>query len=692
MAKKLSKISKELKVGISVIVEFLNNNGYDCEENPNVKIPEEAIEFLRNNISSYLQNDSTEEQVLTKKEDTDYQSQVETPVEIKLIDCISKHKLLIENIIGFTEFQWVYTNAKFHGVCSQPVNFTVFDEIISKILLIKDMSLIEIGQVLGLNVNDKAEKAILMSAISDLRNDRMLEGDESYFWLTDLGKQYAKNGVKFSTFERDFDLYIDSITGYKGNCRKVFESLKSQKQNSFSRENLPKNINDVKPLAEIQAPEIHFPEKNYILQSCQTTGIEGYVAPVWVVLLENFREQTIRALVYDEEHDCIVEELSESLSSNDELMKGILDKMIEKDKGSIDGISYTDQEKDASQIETEASLIVAQEEYNNAISQNDVSKAEEISSTVISTKRHFNSVEFEVELKRLFEDTKCDLWIISPWIKNATFKRIPFFEQYLKKGGRIFVAYSKSENGGEEVMAYEEPLKKLLELEKKYHNFYIHQLEPFHFKYVWVKGAPEGNWFYSGSFNILSFYVGQGYTKVRQEMMTKLDWGKEEEQYSSDVLSKFSEKYLEEATKSFNNLKYDDPSVVNRSKLQAIKALNLVKLKPFVGRVNEQFDQEFNSLQEQKETLYELAKLDFLRNELSALTALVLNYSTDPNLSVEKKREVQAKLNTLKNEFPDNLDEMTEVQEQIESLRVRDLSRLTKPKQLKGKNKFKKKK
>lgn len=689
MAKKLSKISKEFKVGISILAEFLNNNGYDCEESPNEKIPEEAVEFLRNNISSYLESLSSERSGQEIKEETPTQLKVETPVEIKLIDRVSKHKLLIENIIGFTEFQWEYTNAKFHGVCSQPVKFTVFDEIISKILLVKDMSLTEIGEILGLNVHDEAEKAILLSAISDLKNDKMLEGDESYYWLTDLGKEYAKNGVKFSTFERDFDLYIDSTTGFTGNCRKIFEGLKSQKQNTFSRENLPKNIDEVKPLAEIQAPEIHFPEKKYILQSCQPTGIEGYQAPVWVVLLENFREQTIRALVYDEEHDCIVEELSQSLSANPDLMKIILDRMIDKDKDSTDGISYTEQEKDSSQIETEASLIAAQEEYNTAISQNDVSKAEEISKNIISSKRHFNSVEFEVELKRLFEETKCDLWIISPWVKNATFKRIPFFEQYLKKGGRIFVAYSKSENGGDDVMAYEEPLNKLKELEKKYHNFYLHQLEPFHFKYVWVKGAPEGSWFYSGSFNILSFYVGQGYTKVRQEMMTKLDWGDEEERYCTEVLTSFSEKYLEEAKNALDNMQYQDETVINRAKLQAIKALNFVKLKPFVGKVSDDFDKEFNSLQEQKETLYELAKLDYFRNELSALTSLVSKYSIDTNLSIEKKREVQAKLNTLKNEFPDNLEEMVDVQEKIDSLKVRDLSKLTKPRQQKGKYKKK---
>lgn len=692
MAKKLSKISKELKVGISIIAEFLNNNGYDCDENPNEKIPEEAVEFLRNNISAYLKETNKAETKDTSNETVEQKFKLESPVEIKLIDCISRHKLLIENIIGFTDFGWDYSLAKFHGTCSQPEKFSVFDEIISKILLIKEMSLGEIAQILGFNVNDEAEKKILLSAINDLIEDEMVSGDESIFWLTDIGKQYAKDGVKFSTYERDFELYIDTLTDYKGNCRKVFERLKSQKQKQSLKDNLPKNIEDVKPLAEIQAPEIHFPEKNFILKECKAIGLEGYQAQVWVALLENFRDQTVRALVYDESHDCVVEELSESLNGNEELKQSILEKLIEKDKNNSEGISYTTEEKNSSQIETETSLISEQEKLDNALSQNNVSEAEEIFQNVTANKRHFNSVEFEVELKRLFENTKCDLWIISPWIKKyATMHRLPFFEQYLKKGGKIFIAYSKPENGTDE-MADPEALDSLLELESKYQNFYITQLEPFHFKYVWVRGATEGDWFYSGSFNILSFYVKKGLTKVRQEMMTKIDWGIEENDYFFQVLSLFVTKYFTIA-KDYISKYQADETQVTRKLLQTIKAINLNKLKPFV-LYNDEYDKEYQQLLVQKDETYQQKKNDFFHQELADLSSLVQKYSEDNNLSIDKKKEVQSKLNTIKNEYPDLVDDLIPIQELIDNLRVRDLSKLSRPKDFRsiGKNKHKKKK
>lgn len=693
MAKKLSKISKELNVGISVIAEFLNNNGYDCEENPNERIPEDAIEFLRNNISSYLQEDidSTSKESSKQRKEVN-EPTIETPLEIKLIDCVSKHKLLIENIIGFTDYNWEYSVAKFHGTCSQPVKFTVFDEVLSKILLIKEMSLAEIGTILGFNIADEAEKNILLSAIEDLKQDKMISGDESVYWLTETGKEYAKNGVKFSTFERDFELYVDSTTGYKGNCRKVFERLKSEEQPSI-KDKLPRNLEEVKPIAEIQAPEIHFPEKKYILQSCKPTSLQGYKTQLWVALLENFRDQTIRALVYDESQDCIIEELSEALNQNEELKQSILEILIEKDKDNIEGIRYArEEDKKEEEIATiESELITIQEEYDNAVNENNIDKAQEIAKNVFSTKRHFNSVEFEVELKRLFENTKCDLWIISPWIKKyATMHRLPFFERYLKKGGRIFIAYSKPENGVDE-MADTEAMEKLLELENKYQNFYIHQLEPFHFKYVWVRGATEGDWFYSGSFNILSFYVKKGLTKVRQEMMTKIDWGAEEDLYFNQVLNLFGAKYLAETKASIKEFQKEDIQV-SREVLKEVKSLNLNKLKPFISHINEEFDNEYNELLKQKEDLIQQFKAEFFQRQLIEIRTQAEEYASDKNLSVEKKREVQSKLNVLKNEYPDFLEEMMEVQNLIDSLRARNLSGLTKPKGFNNKNKGKFKK
>ncbi|MBK8686076.1 MAG: hypothetical protein IPN26_14490 [Bacteroidetes bacterium] len=55
------------------------------------------------------------------------------------------------------------------------------------------MSANKIGDVLGLDIQkDPAEKEILLKAIQDLKDDKMLEGDESIMWLSDTGIDYAK--------------------------------------------------------------------------------------------------------------------------------------------------------------------------------------------------------------------------------------------------------------------------------------------------------------------------------------------------------------------------------------------------------------------------------------------------------------------------------------------------------------------
>ncbi|MBK8686074.1 MAG: hypothetical protein IPN26_14480 [Bacteroidetes bacterium] len=153
--------------------------------------------------------------------------------------------------------------------------------------------------------------------------------------------------------------------------------------------------------------------------------------------------------------------MSEALDKQEHIKTELLDKLVKVD----DAIEFTEEEKQNDQIEIETELIQKQIEIDEAIDNQDVGKIKELQKEVEAIKRHFNSLEFEIELKRLFDDTANDLWIISPWIKNATFKRIPFFEKYLKKGGRIFIAYSEPEEPGQ-VMAYDEPLNKLLDLEK----------------------------------------------------------------------------------------------------------------------------------------------------------------------------------------------------------------------------------
>lgn len=679
---KLSKIAKEFKTGIATIVEFLNSNGYECDENPNINLSANIVDFLKNNISAYLAdkqksyNVSVDTQTKQpKKTETKVTEQI--PLELKIIEAASKEKKLIERIIGFTDFDWHYTVAKFKGTCSHPFPFDVFDEVLCDLLLIEQMSAEKIGNILGLDIQtDPAEKEILLSAINELKRDKMIEGDESIYWLTDLGKEYAKNGVKFSTFDREFDLYIDAVGDVKAEAKEVFSNLRSEKQISFKRDNLPQNIDDVKPLAELQAPEIHFPKKNFLLQTCKPLSAEGYKAKVWVVLLENFRDNTIRAIVYDEKQDKVIEILSDALDKLEDEKQNLLEKLvgISGDEDFI--VEYTNEEKQEEQIAIESELIQKQEEIEVAIETQNIEKVKEITNQISSIKRHFNSLEFEVELKRLFDETANDLWIISPWVKRyATERRIPFFEKYLKKGGRIFIAYSEPENEID-VMADKETLNKLFELEKNYQNFYLNQLPAFHYKRVWLRNNDDNNLYYTGSYNILSFFVKQGLQNVRQEEMTKLEWDEEKESVYNDIFTRFGVKYLNKAVDDFNSLNTNVPENIDKAFLKKVEASDYGKLKPFINQGIDIFDEKYQQLQDAKEDNLRMYREKYVKNEIKIYKkeASELSQQTIP---FEKKRSIQSRLNILLDDFSEysDLDEIKEVTELIRNLKTFDFGK-----------------
>ncbi|NMD00958.1 MAG: hypothetical protein GYA62_14735, partial [Bacteroidales bacterium] len=486
-------------------------------------------------------------------------------------------------------------------------------------------------------------------------------GDESVYWLTDVGIEYAKNGVKFSTFTRQFDLYIDAVGDVKEKAKEVFSNLRSEKQISFKEDNLPKNIEDVKLLAELQAPEIHFPKKNFSLQSCEPRGVEGYVAKVWVVLLENFRDNTIRSLVYDEKQDKIIDSLSDAFNKLEDEKLILLEKLVKVGDNEEFSVEFTDEVKQEKQIAIENELIQKQAEIETAIEKQDIEKIKEIQKQVSTIKRHFNSLEFEVELKRLFDQTANDLWIISPWIKKyATIRRIPFFEKYLQKGGRIFVAYSEPENNTD-IMADEEALNKLLELEKKYQNFYINQLPPFHYKRVWLRNNGDYNLFYTGSYNILSFFVKQGLQNVRQEEMTKLDWDEEKENVYLDIFKQFGVKYLNRAVEDFNTLIKNPPERIDKAFLQKIKSSDYGKLKPFINQGIDVFDEKYQQLQDAKEYNLHYYREQYVKIEIENYKKEILEISKKP-IALDKKRSIQGRLNTLHNEFSE-FSELVEVKE-----------------------------
>jgi len=667
MKKRLSKIARDLKVNISDVADFLRANGYDCDENPNDSFSEEIVEAIENNLTAFIAEKRKEHRKPSPKlikatnEDTSLIELV--PLELRIIDAGSKEKKLIERIIGFTEFDWNFTIVKYKGESSQPVKFNLFDEVLCDLLLTEQMSAHKIGSVLGLDIQkDHAEKEILSKAIQDLKDDKMLEGDDSIMWLSDTGIDYAKNGVKFSTFTRNFELYFDLVGSTAANVKSVFSKLKSEKTQSQVVK-LPSSLQEIRKLAEHQAQEIHYPEKNYLLQSAEFISTENFKAKVWVILLENFRENTLRAIVYDEKQNIVIDSLSEALDKQEHIKTELLDKLVKVD----DAIEFTEEEKQIDQIQIETELIQKQIEIDEAIDNQDVDKIKELQKEVEAIKRHFNSLEFEVELKRLFDDTANDLWIISPWIKNATFKRIPFFEKYLKKGGRIFIAYSEPEEAGQ-LMAYDEPLNKLLDLEKRYQNFYLHQLPTFHYKNVWLRKEDGRNLYYTGSYNILSFFVSQGLQKVRQEKMTRMDWNEEVQEEFADVIKQFGLKYANKAIEDFNTLCQNPPATIDRAYLQKLKIADYSKLKPFINQGIEQFDIAYDALEENK-----LENLNYYRKKYFEVK--IADYKKQAEelskqaISPDRKKNLENEFEKLRDEFMDFLElQMSSAKEVAEML------------------------
>ena len=673
MKKRLSKIARDFKSNISIVVEFLRVNGYECDEDPEVEFSSEVLEFIENNLPAFLFEKNKESQKQTPKQkdkSKDVSSGAQIPLELKIIESASKEKKLIERIVGFTEFEWNYTIAKFKGTCSQPVDFNLFDEVLCDLLLTEQMSAEKIGNILGFDIQkDPAENDILLKAIKDLKADKMLDGDESILWLTDVGIEYAKNGVKFSTFTRDFDLYIDSIGVSKEKVKAIFSNIKSEKTPNFDKDFLPKNIEEVKPIAELQAPEIHFPKKNFLLQECTPVGAEGFKAKVWVVLLENFRDNTLRAIVYDEKQNKVIDTLSEALDQQDELKSELLERLVKVD----DDIEFTNEEKQKEQVEIEQVLIHKQEEIEDAITRQDAVKIKEIEKEVEAIKRHFNSLEFEVELKKLFDTTSDTILIQSPWVRDFAFKnRVPFIKEYLRKGGRVYIAYSENESFGGEDMVQEESKKLLAELDKNL-NFYCCELPAFHYKNVWLIRKDKENSYYSGSYNILSFFVHQNMKNVRQEKMTRMDWDSELEEQYLEVFKKFGLKYINAAIDDFNILCQNPPAKIDRDYLQKLRKVENTKLLPFKGIGVMEFDSALGLLAETKtENLNHYRKI-FFESEIERYKKLVIELSQKP-LSQDRKKSMQIEFEKLREEFLDFLDlqisKGTEVTDMINNLKV----------------------
>ncbi len=486
---------------------------------------------------------------------------METTVELRIAKAIASVKRTSERVIGITNIDYTYARLTYNGTTVRPEPITPLERAVVGIIDIdSDASLEKVGKILGLDiVHDNAEKDMLLEAINKMKGYGMLEGDESYFSLTEKGKVFAKEGERPVTYTKDFTISYDD---------KHPDYLYLDADFSFSKltnETIPisstpalNDIYTIKSFAEMQAPSVQNEKNRYILQSATLKSAESIVANIFVVILQSIRDENeFRVFAYDDTQESILPHLSELIQNEREWISLLLEQCVknaltlsEEDGGWT--IVLSEQEKNDVQKAIEAELVQCEDDEaeGKEIEANDLER--------LHKKAIYDQVSFEFELDKIFRlDNPDEVWVISPFVSWSFVKvRAKQFEPLLKANKRIFIAYSEPYENRPTISpeAEQAVMKEINRLSETYPNFYYVELPKFHTKQVLeVKNGQCV--LFNGSFNVLSFDNVSAGRKVSREEMALVHHQvaiSKHQEYIETFANIYSKRILDEINRSTN--------------------------------------------------------------------------------------------------------------------------------------------
>lgn len=452
-------------------------------------------------------------------------SSIETSIELRIAKAIASVKRTSERVIGITDIKYNYSHLTYEGTTVRPEPITPLERAVVGIIDIDgDASLEKIGMILGLDVvHDIAENYMLQDAINRMKDYGMLEGDETFFSLTDKGKEFVEEGERPVTYNKTFAVSYDSNHPDYLYLEDDFSSSKVIKEAADCEcLSVLNDIHIIKSFAEVQAPGVQNEKNRYILQSALLKNAEKVEATIYAIFLQSIRnENDYRVFAYDDSQGIILPHFSELIQNDREWTSFLLEqcinnslKLSEEDGGWT--IVSPEQEKNEEQKAIEAELIQCEDEETDGKESvaNDLER--------LHKKAIYDQISFEFELNKIFsQDNPDEVWIISPFVSWSFVKvRVKQFEPLLKANKRIFIAYSEPYDSRQTISPEAERIimKEIERLSKTYPNFYCVELPKFHTKQVLeVKNGQCV--LFNGSFNVLSFdNVSAGRKVSREEM------------------------------------------------------------------------------------------------------------------------------------------------------------------------------
>jgi len=484
-----------------------------------------------------------------------------TTVELRIAKAIASIKRTSERVIGITNIDYTYARLTYNGTTVRPEPITPLERAVVGIIDIDgDASLEKVGKILGLDiVHDNAEKDMLLEAINKMKGYGILEGDESYFSLTEKGEVFAKEGERPVTYTRDFTIsYDDKHPDYLYLDADFPSSKLANETIPISSTSALNDIHTIKAFAEMQAPSVQNEKNRYILQSATLKSAESIVANIFVVILQSIRDENeFRVFAYDDTQESILPHLSELIQNEREWILLLLEQCIknslilsEEDGGWT--IVPSEQEKNDVQKAIEAELVQCEDDEaeGKEIEGNDLER--------LHKKAIYDQVSFEFELDKIFrQDNPDEVWVISPFVSWSFVKvRAKQFEPLLKANKRIFIAYSEPYDNRPTISpeAEQAVMKEINRLSETYPNFYYVELPKFHTKQVLeVKNGQCV--LFNGSFNVLSFDNVSAGRKVSREEMALVHHQvaiSKHQEYIETFANIYSKRILDEINRSKN--------------------------------------------------------------------------------------------------------------------------------------------
>ena len=590
----LQNISKELRIPTELIVAFLNDKGTIVENISYEKISKEDYQLLKKEVKSLPPNTPL---IYISEEDIKNFKPVTKPIEFwteaklsnleKLIyRQLSYEKPKTERVVGVTPFNWSFAKAPFEGKFSTGQKFTLFDETVIELLSIKPkLTTQDLAELLGFG----ADTTIVSEIIKDLKLNGLISstGIPETFELTSKGKtdQQTKTKSKPPT-DAHFELFIDAFNPSNKYAKVLFDRPTKAKLGVQDIKFDYQDIEQIKILAEEQASNVHFPQAGYMLQEANVLSdkIEYFQLRFIAIITENLDSNTNNIWIFDPYKKDISRQLTQIARISESLQNHVKDSFLTEARAS--GELIEEVQKDVEQIEFDKAIVSS-------------SNIDDSKSNVPEDFKPFlsydslNTVEFELEMEKLFDAVQHQIWLIFPWVKDGAFaQRLSLLRKVLKNKANVFIAFSENEGmvrkPGDKMVGDKAQVI-LDQLALNHTNFFYAELSKFHEKRVFAFLDERYKCEYSGSQNYLSFYVDKEQKGFRRENMKRVVWSPKTDEEFELRRSEFINSYLNTILKEVKKDEVLLAQSINNSKLLKTKKPYYTKAIEKIKHVNSIF-------------------------------------------------------------------------------------------------------